>query len=173
MADARRRKTADGASKSTSEQPARATVPQPGTGLPTNAILAVASLFAAGWLWYSGAFSSGLLTSPIGNPATSASTSSSPPVQSTVPVVAHTDLTDAQLREYDGSDTSKPLYLAINGTIFDVSAGRGFYGPGGHYGHFAGRDATRAWVTECWDTEDQLTHDMRGVEELFMPKYTD
>ncbi|TKA26989.1 hypothetical protein B0A50_05180 [Salinomyces thailandicus] len=84
------------------------------------------------------------------------------------------DLTDAELKAYDGSDPSKPLYLAINGTIYDVSAGRGFYGPGGHYGHFAGRDATRAWVTECWETEDQLTHDMRGlVEAMFLPKYMD
>lgn len=83
------------------------------------------------------------------------------------------DLTDADLKAYDGSDPDKPLYLAIDGRIFDVSSGRHFYGPGGHYGHFAGRDASRAWVTECWDTEDQLTHDMRGVIDMFMPKYMD
>jgi len=83
------------------------------------------------------------------------------------------DLTDAQLKEYDGSDPDKPLYLAINGTIYDVSIGRNFYGPGGHYGHFAGRDANRAWVTECWDSEAELTHDMRGVIDMFMPKYMD
>ncbi|KAK5131529.1 hypothetical protein LTR08_000856 [Meristemomyces frigidus] len=161
MADARKRKTPEGASKSGSERPVHRTVPQPSIGLPVNAILAVASLFAAGWLWYSGAFSS----SPSTTAAADLASSSTPaPGQA---------LTDAQLREYDGSDPDKPLYLAINGTIFDVSSGRGFYGPGGHYGHFAGRDANRAWVTECWDSEDQLTHDMRGVEEMFMPKYMD
>lgn len=83
------------------------------------------------------------------------------------------DLTEAELRAYDGSDTSKPIYLAIDGTIFDVSVAPAFYGPGGHYNHFAGRDATRAWVTECWDTEDQLTWRMDGIEEMFMPKYLD
>lgn len=33
-------------------------------------------------------------------------------------------LTDDQLSAYDGSDPSKPIYLALNGTIYDVSAGR-------------------------------------------------
>lgn len=33
-------------------------------------------------------------------------------------------LTDDQLSAYDGSDSSKPIYLALNGTIYDVSAGR-------------------------------------------------
>lgn len=32
-------------------------------------------------------------------------------------------LTLAQLKEYDGSDKKKPIYLAIRGVIFDVSRG--------------------------------------------------
>ncbi len=32
-------------------------------------------------------------------------------------------LTLAQLKEYDGSDKKKPIYLAIRGIIFDVSKG--------------------------------------------------
>jgi hypothetical protein len=42
-------------------------------------------------------------------------------------------LTEKELKEYDGTDAEKPIYLAINGTIFDVSASPAFYGPGGHY----------------------------------------
>lgn len=42
-------------------------------------------------------------------------------------------LTEAELRQHDGSEASIPIYLAINGTIFDVSASPAFYGPGGHY----------------------------------------
>ena len=82
-------------------------------------------------------------------------------------------LPEIELRSYEGTDTSKPIYLAINGTIFDVSASPAFYGPGGHYHHFVGRDASRAWITECWDSEDQLTWKMDGVEQMFMPKYLD
>jgi len=81
-------------------------------------------------------------------------------------------LTDAQLLAHDGRDPSIPLLLAVNGTIYDVSAGRHFYGPGGMYAHFAGRDATRAWVTACFG-EEQWTWDLRGVEEMFVPVWLD
>jgi predicted heme/steroid binding protein len=75
--------------------------------------------------------------------------------------------TDADLNEFDGSDPTKPIYLAINGTIYDVSAGRKHYGPGGSYHFFAGHDASRAFVTSCFDTD--LNPDMRGVEEMYIP----
>lgn len=39
-------------------------------------------------------------------------------------------LTPQQLAGFDGSDPSKPLYIAVRGKIYDVSAGRSFYGPG-------------------------------------------
>lgn len=60
-----------------------------------------------------------------------------------------------------------PIYLALNGTIYDVSASPHLYGPGGSYHFFAGRDATRAFVTGCF--EEDLTGDLRGVEQMFVP----
>ena len=77
------------------------------------------------------------------------------------------NLTPSQLSTYNGSNPDLPIYLAINGTIFDVSAGRNTYGPGGSYSVFAGRDATRAFVTGCF-LED-TTDDMRGAELIYMP----
>ncbi|CAM1504005.1 Fc.00g015960.m01.CDS01 [Cosmosporella sp. VM-42] len=76
-------------------------------------------------------------------------------------------LTLDELAAYDGTDAEKPLYLAINGTIYDVSAGSRIYGPGGSYHYFAGCDAARAYVTGCF-SEDR-TADMRGVEDMYLP----
>jgi predicted heme/steroid binding protein len=75
--------------------------------------------------------------------------------------------TDADLKAYDGTDPTKPILLAINGTIYDVSNGRKHYGPEGSYHLFAGADASRGFVTGCFDTD--RTPDMRGVEEMFLP----
>ncbi|KAL2809314.1 cytochrome b5-like heme/steroid binding domain-containing protein [Aspergillus granulosus] len=76
-------------------------------------------------------------------------------------------LTPAELSLYDGTNPSLPIYVAVNGTIFDVSANPGMYGPGGSYHFFAGRDATRAFVTGCF--QEDLTDDLTGVEEMFIP----
>ena len=72
-----------------------------------------------------------------------------------------------ELSAYDGTDAEKPLYLAINGTIYDVSNGRRIYGPGGSYHVFAGTDAARGFVTGCF--QEDRTADMRGVEDMFLP----
>ena len=77
-------------------------------------------------------------------------------------------LTDAELLAYDGSDPAKPIYLALNGTIYDVSAGRRIYGPGGSYNVFAGKDAARGFVTGCF--AEDATPDLRGVEWTYVPQ---
>ncbi|KAH3954538.1 hypothetical protein HBH98_073470 [Parastagonospora nodorum] len=76
-------------------------------------------------------------------------------------------LTDAQLASYDGSDPSKPIYIALNGTIYDVSISPQTYGPGGSYHVFAGKDAARAFITGCF-AEDSVP-DLRGAEWTYMP----
>ena len=77
------------------------------------------------------------------------------------------NLTPAELALFNGTDTQKPIFLAINGTIFDVSEGRHTYGPGGGYNVFAGRDATRAFVTGCF-LEDCFFY-FSGAEEIYIP----
>ncbi len=76
-------------------------------------------------------------------------------------------MTLQELAAYDGTNPDQPIYLSINGTIFDVSAGRRIYGPGGSYHWFAGVDASRGFVTGCF--ADDRTGDMRGVEDMFLP----
>lgn len=76
-------------------------------------------------------------------------------------------MTDKELQAYDGKDPTKPIYIALNGTIYDVTAGARVYGPGGSYSIFAGKDAARAFVTGCF-LEDGHP-DMRGAEWTYVP----
>ncbi|KAK4404670.1 Membrane steroid-binding protein 2 [Sesamum angolense] len=91
------------------------------------------------------------------------------------------DVTEEELRAYDGSDPNKPLLMAIKGQIYDVSRSRMFYGPGGPYALFAGRDASRALALMSFDPKD-LTGNIEGLsaselevlqdwEYKFMEKY--
>ncbi|KZV65507.1 cytochrome b5 [Peniophora sp. CONT] len=67
------------------------------------------------------------------------------------------------LAKFDGSEELLPLYLAIDGDVYDVSSNRRVYGPGGSYHNMAGVDAARAFATGCF--AQHRTHDLRGLSE--------
>lgn len=51
--------------------------------------------------------------------------------------------TSSELAMYDGTDSSKPIYLALDGYVYDISDGReDFYGPGEAYHELAGKDSS-------------------------------
>ena len=89
------------------------------------------------------------------------------PAPPPLPEAEERDYTVAELAEHDGSDPGKPLLLAIRGYVYDVGRGRDFYGPGGPYGMFAGKDCTRALAKVAFDPE-LFTADLDGLiqEEL-------
>lgn len=68
--------------------------------------------------------------------------------------------TPRTLLPFNGEDGG-PVYFAVRGRVFDVSRGRNFYGPGGPYSNFAGRDASRGLACGSFD-EDMLTKDLDG-----------
>ncbi|BAU02351.1 Membrane steroid-binding protein [Vigna angularis] len=97
------------------------------------------------------------------------------------PPVQIGEVTEEELKVYDGSDPEKPLLMAIKGQIYDVSQSRMFYGPNGPYALFAGKDASRALAKMSFEEKD-LTGDISGLgpfelealqdwEYKFMGKY--
>ncbi|KAJ3888308.1 cytochrome b5-like heme/steroid binding domain-containing protein [Lentinula edodes] len=102
------------------------------------------------------------------------------------PTVLFKTYTPKTLEPFHGKDNGRIL-LAINGIVFDVTAGRSFYGPNGMYGNFAGRDASRGMAKQSFDIEmltpidqpiDKLAdlqqdeiENMKGWVEHFSNKY--
>ncbi|KAF5393624.1 hypothetical protein D9757_000401 [Collybiopsis confluens] len=78
--------------------------------------------------------------------------------------------TERALSKFDGTDPSKPIYLAtrltrprqIDGDVYDVTKGKAYH-PGGPYHVMTGVDAARAFGTGCFKTH--RTHDLRGLSE--------
>ncbi|KAA8533744.1 hypothetical protein F0562_031261 [Nyssa sinensis] len=97
------------------------------------------------------------------------------------PPVQLGEISEEELKVYDGNDPKKPLLMAIKGQIYDVTQSRMFYGPGGPYALFAGKDASRALAKMSFEEKD-LTGDISGLgpfeldalqdwEYKFMSKY--
>jgi len=63
------------------------------------------------------------------------------------------DFTLEQLRSFDGTN-GNPIYIAVQGKVYDMSSKPGFYGPNGAYHIFAGRDASRALAKGSLDLQD-------------------
>eukprot|EP00048_Salpingoeca_helianthica_P023824 m.27442 g.27442 ORF g.27442 m.27442 type:complete len:234 (-) comp9016_c0_seq1:28-729(-) len=83
-------------------------------------------------------------------------------------VLPDRDFTLEELKFYNGTnevpelDNEKAVYLAVNCVVFDVTQGKAFYGPGGPYSCFAGRDATRGLATMEFQTRDEWD-DLSGL----------
>lgn len=69
------------------------------------------------------------------------------------------DFTVAELRKFDGTQPDGRVLVAVNGNVYDVTKGKRFYGPGGPYATFAGRDASRNLATFSVSAEDKDDYD--------------
>lgn len=54
-----------------------------------------------------------------------------------------------ELYQYNGVGDVDSIYISILGRVYDVTAGKRFYGPGGKYQIFAGREVTKALAAGC------------------------
>lgn len=101
------------------------------------------------------------------------------------PIVAG-KFTPLTLAKFNGTDDPK-IFISVRGTVYNVTQGASFYGPGGPYENFAGRDASRGLGKNSFDLEnitplDQPLDDLKDLtkeevesldhwEELFESKY--
>mmetsp|Transcript_15091 Transcript_15091/g.16363 ORF Transcript_15091/g.16363 Transcript_15091/m.16363 type:complete len:350 (+) Transcript_15091:105-1154(+) len=85
-------------------------------------------------------------------------------------------LTKEELAKYNGRPSEEikpaedridaPIYIAVNGKIFDVSyGGKEMYGEGSPYNKFAGKDATRALAKMSLDEADVNSSDLSDLTE--------
>jgi predicted heme/steroid binding protein len=73
--------------------------------------------------------------------------------------------TKEELSKHDGQDPSLPLLISVRGRVYDVSKGKKHYSPGTGYNFFTGKDATRSFLTGCFD-KDCFAKQPKGVAGL-------
>ncbi|XP_045492794.1 membrane-associated progesterone receptor component 2 [Colias croceus] len=78
------------------------------------------------------------------------------------------DMTVAELRQYDGTQPDGRVLVAVNGWIFDATRGRRFYGPGGPYAAFGGKDASRGLATFSVTSSDKEYDDLSDLNSMEM-----
>ncbi|KAM0789636.1 hypothetical protein ACM66B_000440 [Microbotryomycetes sp. NB124-2] len=91
-----------------------------------------------------------------------------PSRHSTLDALEWKQYTPQDLRAFDGTNDQLEncrILFAIRRKVYDVSSGRGFYGPGGPYAIFAGRDASRGMAKQSFEPE-MLTPVDEPIDEL-------
>lgn len=53
---------------------------------------------------------------------------------------------ESDLAEFNGDDPDKPIYLGLDGFVYDVTSGADFYAEGGGYHYLAGKDSTEELI---------------------------
>lgn len=49
---------------------------------------------------------------------------------------------ESELKEFNGDDPKKPIYVGLDGLVYDITPGSRFYDKNGPYHYLAGKDST-------------------------------
>ena len=84
------------------------------------------------------------------------------------------EFTEEQLLEFNGTSTN-PIYVAIKGIVFDVTASRETYTPPKGYSVFAGKDASKALGKSSLQLEDCIADysELNDEELATLDKWVD
>lgn len=87
------------------------------------------------------------------------------------------EITLEEMSKCTGEDPFRPILVAVNGKIYDMTEARNFYGPGGAYHVCAGREAARALgkmsleESECTGEIDDLSEKEKTTLEQWETKF--
>ncbi|KAI8830326.1 cytochrome b5-like heme/steroid binding domain-containing protein [Chytriomyces cf. hyalinus JEL632] len=77
--------------------------------------------------------------------------------------------TPEELSQFNGNDPSLPIYIALKGVVYDVTARPDLYAPGGQCAPFAGKDASYAFGKSARGlqnlTSDKVKSDVSELNE--------
>ncbi|EFJ04266.1 hypothetical protein SELMODRAFT_228191 [Selaginella moellendorffii] len=82
------------------------------------------------------------------------------------------NITAGELKKFDGSDPTLPVCVAIRGKVYNVSSATNFYGPGGPYAVFAGKDASRG-LAKMSTKPDEVSGPLDDLSEKEMTTLLD
>lgn len=85
-------------------------------------------------------------------------------VSPAAPPMKKRDFTLEELKEFDGTKGEGRVLVAVNNKVFDVTRGKRYYGPGGPYAVFAGRDASRGLATFSLDEPTDKYDDLSDLQ---------
>lgn len=88
------------------------------------------------------------------------------------------EITLEEMSKCTGEDPFRPILVALRGQIYDMSEARNFYGPGGAYHVYAGREAARALgkmslsAKDCTAEIDDLTEKEKETLQQWETKFS-
>jgi len=92
-----------------------------------------------------------------------------PPREPELPPLQKQDFSLETLKVYDGTESCQGrVLIAVNHKVFDVTKGKKFYGPGGPYAAFAGKDASRGLATFSVEGIDDRHDDLSDLSPAQM-----